>query len=60
MRGYNYDRHYAPGVKTDRFYRDFAASRGMRIVEEDEAKRIIAEGKRSVARARTQDGGGGR
>lgn len=29
VRGYNYDRHFAPGGKTESYYRDWAASKGM-------------------------------
>lgn len=30
-RGYNYDRHFAPGCKTEDHYRNWAASKGMKI-----------------------------
>lgn len=30
-RGYNYDRHFAPGGKTESYYRDWAATKGMKI-----------------------------
>ncbi len=30
-RGYNYDRFFAPGGKTESYYRDWAATKGMRI-----------------------------
>ena len=30
-RGYNYDRHFAPGGKTESYYRDWAAKKGMKI-----------------------------
>ena len=42
VRGYNYDRYFAPGVKTEDHYRAFAASRGLKIATNDEAERIIA------------------
>lgn len=28
-RGLNYDRHFAPGIKTEEYYRDWAAAKGM-------------------------------
>lgn len=34
-RGYNYDRHFAPGGKTEDHYRAWAASKGMKIVPAD-------------------------
>ncbi len=37
VRGYNYDRHFAPGVKTERHYRDWAVSKGLKIAEQDSA-----------------------
>ncbi|WP_454813822.1 hypothetical protein [Labrys neptuniae] len=41
--GYNYDRHFAPGGKTESHYRDWAASKGLRIVDTEEAQRIIEQ-----------------
>jgi len=41
VRGYNYDRHFAPGGKTESYYRDWASSKGLRIVDTEEAQRII-------------------
>jgi len=29
-RNYNYDRHFAPGVKTERYYRDWASGKGLK------------------------------
>ena len=34
--GYNYDRHFAPGVKTETHYANFAKSKGMIIAPEEE------------------------
>ena len=38
LRAYHYDRHFAPGEVTERHYRDWAASKGLRIerVENEE------------------------
>lgn len=47
-RGYNYDRHFAPGVKTEGYYRDWAAAKGLKIVSQDEADEIIARPKRNL------------
>lgn len=52
VRGYNYDRHFAPGVKTERHYRDLADNRGLRIVDEEEAGRIIKAAGRAHPAAR--------
>jgi len=40
-RGYNYDRHFAPGGKTEGYYRDWAAKKGLMIASRDEADEII-------------------
>jgi hypothetical protein len=37
VRGYNYDRHFAPGGKTESYYRDWAETKGMRVVTMEEA-----------------------
>lgn len=39
VRGYNYDRHFAPGHATESHYRAFAESKGMTIGTEEDAKR---------------------
>jgi len=31
LRAYHYDRHFAPGGKTESHYREWAASKGMKI-----------------------------
>jgi len=36
VRGYNYDNHFAPGNKTERYYREMAAKRGLKIVLVDQ------------------------
>lgn len=33
--GYNYDRHFAPGGKTESYYRSWAASKGLKIAPKD-------------------------
>lgn len=35
-RGYNYDRHFAPGSKTEKYYNDKAAQKGLRVACMDE------------------------
>ena len=47
-RGYNYDRHFAPGSKTESYYRDWAATKGMKIVTQEEADTIINRPKRDL------------
>ena len=34
-RGYNYDRHFAPGCATEKYYRDWAATKGMQIAPKE-------------------------
>lgn len=40
-RGYNYDRYFAPGGKTEGYYREWATKKGLRIVSQEEADEII-------------------
>lgn len=47
-RGYNYDKHFAPGGKTESYYRDWAATKGLKIETQDHADRIIARPKRDL------------
>lgn len=47
-RGYNYDRHFAPGGKTESHYRDWAASKGMKIVSRETAQEIVDRPKRDL------------
>jgi len=35
--GYNYDKHFAPGLKTEQYYRDWAKTKSMRIATSTEA-----------------------
>ena len=46
--GYNYDKHFAPGGKTESYYRDWAANKGMKIVTQEEADEIINRPKRDL------------
>ena len=36
-RNYNYDKHFAPGWKTEKYYRDWAESRAMKIAVREES-----------------------
>lgn len=47
-RGYNYDRHFHPGGKTENHYRDWAAKKGMKIATQGEADLIINRSKRDL------------
>lgn len=42
VQAYNYDRHFAPGGKTEKYYADWAATKGMRIAPEEEAAVYLA------------------
>lgn len=35
VRAYNYDRHFAPGIKTETHYREWASQKGLRIARVD-------------------------
>lgn len=41
VRGYNYDRHFAPGLKTERYYQEFAQSKGLVIASTEEFERMM-------------------
>ena len=45
---YNYDRHFAPGGKTESHYREMAAKRGMKIASQEVADEIINRPKRNL------------
>lgn len=47
-RGYNYDRHFAPGGKTETYYRDWASKKGLKIATQGEAEEIINRPKRDL------------
>lgn len=47
-RGYNYDRHFAPGGKTETYYHEWAASKGMKIASSEAAQEIIDRPKRDL------------
>lgn len=53
VRGYNYDRHFAPGGKTENYYRDWASKKGMKIVTQEEADLIIKRPKRDLLAIKT-------
>ena len=43
VRGYNYDRHFAPGLKTEQHYFDFAKSKGMIIATEEDFEYLMSQ-----------------
>lgn len=43
-RGYNYDKFFAPGIKTNNYYRQEAAKRGLMIATLEDCKEYIARG----------------
>ncbi len=47
-RGYNYDRTFAPGGKTESYYRDWAAGRGLKITSKENADMTISRPKREL------------
>ena len=47
-RGYNYDRHFAPGGKTETYYQTWARGRGMKIVPQETADEIIKRPRRNL------------
>lgn len=48
VRGYNYDKHFAPGGKTETYYREWAAKKGMKIETQEYADEMIARPKRDL------------
>jgi hypothetical protein len=38
QRGYNYDKHFQPGVKTEQHYRDKARQHGLKFVQSDDVQ----------------------
>lgn len=38
---YNYDKHFAPGGKTEKYYCDWATSKGLRIATTEDADEIV-------------------
>lgn len=49
VRGYNYDRHFAPGVKTEQHYREFARSKGLVIAPMEEFEYMMSRTESPVA-----------
>jgi hypothetical protein len=41
IRSYAYDKHFAPGGRTETYYRDKAQSKGLRIVSKEYAQEVI-------------------